>query len=100
MDIFIGIYFVAIVIETVIRAPLNKKRKAEKMSERRVTSQETTLLLLLFIGMLLVPIIYAATNWLDFANYTLPIWAGWLGVVILTVGLYVFWRAHADLGLN
>ena len=100
MDIFTGIYFVAIVIETVIRAPLNKKRKAEKMSERRVTSQETTLLLLLFIGMLLVPIIYAATNWLDFANYTLPIWAGWLGVVILTVGLYVFWHAHADLGLN
>ena len=100
MDIFTTIYFVAIVIEIVIRAPLNKKRKAEKMSERRVTSQETTLLLLLFIGMLLVPIIYAATNWLDFANYTLPVWASWLGVVILAGALIVFWRAHADLGLN
>jgi protein-S-isoprenylcysteine O-methyltransferase Ste14 len=66
MDIFTAIFFLALVVEMVIRAPLNKKRKQEKMSERRVTNQEMTI----------------------------------LGVVILGVALYVFWRAHADLGLN
>ena len=100
MDIFTAIYFAAIVIETAIRAPLNKKRKQEKMSERRFTSQEKTLLGLLFLGMMLVPILYAAADWLDFADYTLPDWAGWLGVGLIAGAIFVFWRAHADLGLN
>jgi protein-S-isoprenylcysteine O-methyltransferase Ste14 len=100
MDIFTAIYFAAIIIEMIIRAPLNKKRKQEKMSERRVTGQEKLLLGLLFLGMFFVPIAYAATNGLDFANYTLPGWAGWLGVLLLAGAIFVFWRAHADLGLN
>ncbi len=100
MDIFTAIYFVAIVIEMIVRAPLNKRRKQEKMSERRVTTQEKTLLGLLFLGMFIAPIIYAATGWLDFANYTLPVCAGWLGVLLLAGAVFVFWRAHADLGLN
>ena len=77
MDIFTTIYFVALVVEMVIRAPINKKRRQEKMSKRLVTTQEVTLLLLLLSGTVIVPVIYAATNWLDFANYTLPVWAGW-----------------------
>jgi len=100
MDIFTVIYFVGIVAEMIIRAPLNQRRKQEKMSEQRVTGQERTLLGLLFVGMFFVPIIYAASNWFDFANYTLPTWAGWLGVLILAGAIFVFWRAHADLGLN
>lgn len=100
MDIFTAIYFVAIIIEMIIRAPLNKQRKQEKMSEQRVTRQEKTLLGLLFLGMFFLPIIYAATSWLDSANYTLPLWAGWLGVLLIAGAVFVFWRAHADLGLN
>jgi protein-S-isoprenylcysteine O-methyltransferase Ste14 len=100
MDIFTAIYFVGILAEIIIRAPLNQKRKQEKMSEQRVTNQEKTLLGLLFLAMFFVPVIYAATNWLDFANYTLPDWAGWLGVLLLASAIFVFWRAHADLGLN
>lgn len=100
MDIFTVIYFVAIVIEIIIRIPLNRKRKQEKMSEQRVTQQERTLLGLLSLGMFFIPIVYGATNWLDFANYTLPTWAGWLGVFLIAGALFVFWRAHADLGLN
>ena len=100
MDIFTAIYFVAIIVEIIIRIPLNQKRKQEKMSEQRVTRQERTLLGLLSLGMFFIPIIYGATNWLDFANYTLPAWAGWLGVFIIASAVFVFWRAHADLGLN
>jgi protein-S-isoprenylcysteine O-methyltransferase Ste14 len=100
MDIFTTIFFLALIVEMVIRAPLNKKRKQEKMSERRVTNQEMTILGLLSLGGFFIPIIYAATNWLDFANYKLPDWAGWLGVGLLAGAIYIFWRAHADLGLN
>ena len=50
MDIFTAIYFVALVIEMAIRAPLNKMRRQEKMSERRFTDQEKILLGLLLLG--------------------------------------------------
>ena len=100
MDIFTAIFFLAMLVELIIRAPINKKRKLEKMSERRVTTQEKTLLFLLWTGMFILPIIYASSNWLDFANYTLPAWAGWLGVLLIAVAVFIFWRAHVDLGLN
>jgi protein-S-isoprenylcysteine O-methyltransferase Ste14 len=93
MRIFIAVYFIALIIEIIIRVPLDRKRKQEKMSERRVTSQEQILLGLLSLGGLVAPLVYAATNWLDFANYTLPAWAGWLGVVLTAGALFVFWRA-------
>lgn len=100
MDLFTAIYFAAILIEMAIRAPLNKKRRQLKMSARRVTLQEKLMLGLLFVGMFFVPIAYGASDWLDFANYSLPSWAGWLGVVLIAGAVLVFWRAHADLGLN
>lgn len=100
MDVFTGFYFLALVIEIIIRVPLNRLRQQEKMSERRVTGQEQMLLGLLTLGGFLAPLIYAATNWLDFANYHLPAWAGWLGVLLTAGALLIFWRAHADLGLN
>ncbi|MCI0554768.1 MAG: isoprenylcysteine carboxylmethyltransferase family protein [Anaerolineae bacterium] len=100
MNIFTAVYFLALIIEIVIRAPIDKKRKQEKISERRFTEQEKSLLGLLALGGLVAPLIYALTNWLDFANYTLPMWAGWLGVLITVAALFVFWRAHADLGVN
>jgi protein-S-isoprenylcysteine O-methyltransferase Ste14 len=100
MDIFTAIYFAALVIQMIIRAPLNRKRRQEKMSERRVSGQEIFILLLLLLGGFIMPIIYATTNWLDFADYNVPTWASWLGVLLLAAGLFIFWRAHADLGLN
>ena len=100
MDIFTASYFAALVIEMIIRAPLNRKRRQEKMSERRVTGQEILILLLLLLGGFVMPVIYAATDWLDFADYRLPAGAGWIGLLLLAAGLFIFWHAHADLGLN
>ena len=100
MKLFGIAFWVTIVAQMVIRAPLNKKRRLEKMSERQVTGKEKSILGLLFLGGFLLPLLYSTTSWLDFANYTLPVWAGWIGVVLIAAALYVFWRAHADLGLN
>lgn len=100
MSIFEIIFWFAIIVEMTIRAPINKKRKQEKMSEQNVSTQEKVILFLLLIGMFILPLIYSASSWLDFANYSLPTWAGWLGVALIAGALFVFWRAHADLGLN
>ena len=100
MDIFTTIYWVAIVFEMAVRTPIRSKQRREPKSSQQVSSQEKTILGLLFLAMFFVPLFYALTNWFDFANYTLPAWVGWLGVVILAAALLVFWRAHVDLGLN
>ena len=100
MKLFGIAFWVTIVAQIIIRTPINKKRKMEKMSEQHVTGMEKSILGLLFLGGFLLPLLYSTTNWLDFANYTLPTWAGWIGVALIAAALYVFWRAHADLGLN
>jgi protein-S-isoprenylcysteine O-methyltransferase Ste14 len=100
MNIFEIFFWAAIVIEMVIRAPISRKQRKESKSERRVTTQENILLGLLFLAMFFVPLIYSATSWLDFANYSLPNWTGWMGTALLILALFVFWRSHADLGLN
>ncbi len=100
MDIYTAAFFLAMVVEMIIRAPLNEKRKHEQMSQRRVTTQEKFLLFLLWGGMFILPVIYASTSWLAFADYTLPTWAGVLGITLIFGAVLVFWRAHTDLGLN
>ena len=100
MDIFVSIYWLAVITEMAIRAPISRKQRKEPKSSSQVTPQEKTLLGFLFLAMFFIPLVYTLTGWLDFADYTLPTWAGWLGVVIIATALIVFWRAHADLGLN
>lgn len=59
-------------------------------------------LLLLFldgIGML-VPFIYIFTNRLNFANYSLPNWIGWTGVLLFIFAIGLLYRSHKDLGKN
>lgn len=46
------------------------------------------------------PLIVTFTGWLDFADYRLPQWAGWLGVLVFLAALVLLWRSHADLGVN
>jgi len=100
MRIFEIVFWAALVVEMTIRAPINKARKKEKMTEQRVSSQEKLLLILLLLGMFIVPLIYSASTWLDFANYALPTWTGWIGAVLIVLALIVFWRAHVDLKTN
>jgi protein-S-isoprenylcysteine O-methyltransferase Ste14 len=99
MKIYSAIYFLALVLQIIIRTPFEQQRRGEKLKENRYSKQEQLLLTLLMLG-LIVPIIYAATHWLDFANYTLPAWAVWVGGILTAISLFVFWRGHVDLGAN
>ena len=97
---FALVYWAALVIEIVIRAPVNKARQGEKMARRRVSAQEQGLLGLLTVTGMVLPLVYSVTPWLSFADYALPGWAGWAGTALMAAGVLVFWRGHADLGVN
>ncbi|MCE9645144.1 MAG: isoprenylcysteine carboxylmethyltransferase family protein [Chloroflexi bacterium] len=100
MRIFVVMFWAAIAAEIAIRAPINQQRKKQPKPEQHVSLQEKILLGLLFISGFLAPLIYSATSWLNFADYSLPAWAGWLGTTLILLAILVFWRGHADLGLN
>jgi protein-S-isoprenylcysteine O-methyltransferase Ste14 len=96
MTIFKIVYWLGIIIELVIRAPYYKNQKAAK-TDQRISPTEQVLLVLLAVGGLVLPLIYSLTHWLDFADYSLPLWMGWLGAGLMGFSLFVFARAHRDL---
>ncbi len=98
MNIFHAAYLAALIAETVIRVPYNQRRKGIRVSVNRLTGGDNALLGLLFLGMFLLPVVHIFTPWLAFADYSLPGWAGWLGVALMAASVLVFWRAHRDLG--
>lgn len=100
MNIFEAIYWIGMVLEVIARAPFNKARKTAKRTTQLATPTEKALFGLLWVGLFIFPLIYCATNWLDFANYSLPGWMGWFGVFLLACAVLVFARAHIDLKSN
>lgn len=100
MRLFTIIFWIGIVAEIVIRAPYQQRRKTAARAQEHVSTTEKTMLALLFLGMFLIPLIYSVTDWLAFADYHLPDWLGWLGVLLLLGALYLFTLAHRDLQSN
>ena len=94
------VYWVGMVIEIVVRAPFRKTWKAGVKTEQQVSALERFLLGMLTVVMLVFPLIYSLTGWLGFADYSLPGWAGGLGVFLMAGSLFVFARAHLDLKAN
>ena len=94
------IFLVGLVSSTIIRAPHQRVSKQNIIVDNRKTFQENTLLFLVSLGMFILPMIYVFTPWLNFANYSLPVWANILGILIFAIALWLFWKSHHDLGRN
>lgn len=59
------------------------------------------IILLIFDGIgMIIPLIYVFSSWLDFADFILPSWVGWLGVVIFMDAIIILYLSHAHLGSN
>ena len=99
-----AIYFIGMIAEIVIRAPYQRGRQAETKVDQRVTATERGLLAGIALAMFLFPLLYTVSDRLAFADYRLSErakgWLGALGTATLGGALWVFWRAHRDLGSN
>ena len=83
-----------------IRGVFGGRTKRNEKVASRVDWRDRALVGIVFIGNIVLPALYLFTPWLDFADYRLPNFVCWSGAAIMIVALWVFWRAHADLGLN
>lgn len=101
---FMAIYLAGMIAEILLRLPYDRQRRQIPKTEQRVSPTEQALLGGLFVGNLVLPLVYGSTGWLDGADYPLSpparTRAGWLGAGLLAIAIWLFWRAHRDLGAN
>ena len=95
--VFLAGLILAEVIRFPQRARVSRARRAGQVSVSQVKGSETLWMSLSFLGMYVLPLVFIFSNWLDFANYSLPVWAGVLGILFLILALYINWRAQVDL---
>jgi protein-S-isoprenylcysteine O-methyltransferase Ste14 len=98
------IYFAGMVGQIIVRAPYERQRGQMAKADQRVSGAERAILGGLTLLMLVLPLAHSLTSWLNFANYPLSprakTRAGGIGTLILAAALWLFWRAHHDLGAN
>ena len=101
MKTFALINLIAVVVYLLaINTPARIRRKRAGRAEQRLNPVDVGLDITAAIFWQVMPFIVYFTDWLAFADYTLPRWAGWVGVGMVAVSLLLFWRAYADLGRN
>ncbi|MFP6677496.1 MAG: protein-S-isoprenylcysteine O-methyltransferase [Pirellulaceae bacterium] len=61
---------------------------------------EVGLLIFAALGTTLVPVLWMTTKLFEFADYHLYPTPYVLGIVLMLIGLLLFYRSHADLGTN
>ena len=82
-----------------IRAPHGRRSRSVKVAKSHKTPLETGLLVLAWVGFF-VPLIWIASPAFSFAEYPLRIGPPVAGVMCFVIGLWLFYRSHADLGTN
>jgi protein-S-isoprenylcysteine O-methyltransferase Ste14 len=94
------VFFLGLVLYVGIRGRFARQTKTNEQIVRQVGVQEMVLLSAVILTSLLLPVLYLFTPLLRFADYELPSWMQWCGSGVMVAALWLFWRSHADLGLN
>ena len=87
------------VIMVAIRAPHGRRSQQVKVTRSHKTPLDTGLLVLAWVGFSL-PLVWIASPAFAFAEYPLRPGPLIVGVTCYVVGLWLFYRSHADLGTN
>src|SRR3989449_3550493 len=94
-----AIVLAATVVMMAIRGPHGHRSRSVKIAKSHKTPLETGLLVLAWVGFF-VPLIWVASPAFWFAEYPLRTGPLVAGVMCFVIGLWLFYRSHADLGTN
>lgn len=98
-SLFKIVYLIGLVVAITIRTLYTAPYKREPVGFREKAPLDMVLVSLAGVAML-IPIVYVLTSWLDFADFSLPDWVGWVGTLLFAGFCLLLWRSHADLGRN
>jgi protein-S-isoprenylcysteine O-methyltransferase Ste14 len=93
------IFLVCFIAGSVMRKVYMKKHRGFKASKKYSNIPDLVLVGAGGVG-LAMPLLYFFTSKLDFANYNLPVLAGWTGTAFFAGAIVLLWRSHVDLGRN
>jgi protein-S-isoprenylcysteine O-methyltransferase Ste14 len=94
------VWFAGLLGWYIIRYPFERRARRVRVTKSFFDRRESGLLVLAFVGLWMVPLIYALTGFpAPFDRPLIPAIAV-LGAVILCAALVLFYRSHADLGRN
>ena len=82
-----------------IRAPHGRESRRVRVIKSHKTPLESVILILAWTGFF-IPLIWIVSPVFSFAEYPLRIGPLISGIVSFVVGLWLFYRSHADLGAN
>jgi protein-S-isoprenylcysteine O-methyltransferase Ste14 len=102
MNPWIGktVFLTGLVVCVAIRVPHDKRSKETKIAESRKGALEKILLVLMAITGFIFPLMFMLSSLLSFADYPFRLLPFGCGVACLGISLWLFHRAHADLGTN
>ncbi len=98
-NIFELIFLAGFVAGSVIRKVYTFRCRHGKAVKKHKSVVDIILISVAGIAMAL-PFLSIFTSRLDFADYYLPQWLGWIGTAVFAMALLLLWRSHADLGRN
>lgn len=93
-------WLLGIVAWYVIRYPFERRAKRVRVVGDYRSLSEKVALSVAFFGMAILPAFYVATGIPRATDYAAQPWAIGVGIAIFAFGLWVFRRAHKDLGRN
>jgi len=94
-----AVILAASIAMVVIRAPHGQRSRGVKILKNRKGTLEVILLTLAWLGFF-VPLVWVVSSVFAFAEYPLHVVPLAVGIVCFVAGLWLFYRAHADLGTN
>jgi len=94
-----AVVLLAIIALIGIRAPHGQRSRAVAVKRSRKGTLEIVLLTIAWISFFL-PLIWMVSPIVAFADYPLHPIPFMIGVLFLIIGLWLFYRSHADLGTN
>jgi len=91
------VYFILFMIITIIRKYFTGRQRKLNIAKDKKTGLDIFFLVINGVGMV-IPLVYVFTSKLDFANYYLPEWVGWLGALLFLDAVWILFLSHRDLG--
>ena len=85
--LFEWMFIAGFVAGAIIRKAYTRHVWKAKVASSSQHVLDTALICFASIGLFFLPLAYLVTDWLSFADYTMPDWAGWTGGGVFAVSL-------------
>jgi protein-S-isoprenylcysteine O-methyltransferase Ste14 len=82
----------------VIRYPYARRARKNGITRRETSPREKILLFDCLLGLFIIPLIYAVTDWPQAAAYPPNVILFVVGAALFVFSLWLFYRSHKDLG--